>query len=74
MVRFSGIKCSRKSETSLEGYETFGNKLAGCFIGPVQTVLKEKSSHWVNILDGVDGYIMPGSTILLIGPPGRPAN
>ncbi|KAI6695438.1 hypothetical protein NL676_023148 [Syzygium grande] len=70
VVRFSGIKYSRNCEISSGGYETFGNKLMGCFLGPIKTIFKRKSSIWMHILEGVDGYIMPGSMTLLLGPPG----
>ncbi|XAR52732.1 Sulfate-transporting ATPase [Bertholletia excelsa] len=51
-------------------YETFGNKVLGCFLGPFKTLLQRKDSTWLHILRGVDGYIMPGSLTLLVGPPG----
>ncbi|PON98277.1 ABC transporter, G [Trema orientale] len=37
---------------------------------PLKTVFKSKTSSWLQILKGVDGYIMPGSMTLLLGPPG----
>ncbi|GMY21985.1 Brefeldin A resistance protein [Fagus crenata] len=70
VVRFSGIKYKRKFEISNNGYETFGNKLVGCFVGPLKTLLQRKNSTWLKILKGVEGYIMPGSMTLLLGPPG----
>ncbi|XP_021692482.2 ABC transporter G family member 37 [Hevea brasiliensis] len=70
VVRFSSIKYSRKFEISDNGYETFGNKVVGCFFGPLRTLLREKNSIWLQVLKGVDGYIMPGSMTLLLGPPG----
>ena len=71
MVRFSGIKYSRKLVIPSNGYETFGNKVLGCFVGPFRTLLQRKESTWLHILKGVDGYIMPGSMTLLLGPPGK---
>lgn len=71
VVRFSSIKYSRKFEISDNGYETFGNKVVGCFIGPLRTLFGEKNSIWLQVLKGVDGYIMPGSMTLLLGPPGK---
>ncbi|KAA8545286.1 hypothetical protein F0562_020070 [Nyssa sinensis] len=70
VVRFSGIKYSRKFEIPSNGYETFGNKVEGCFTGPFKTLFQRKNSTWVQILKGVDGYVMPGSMTLLLGPPG----
>ncbi|KAF8043114.1 hypothetical protein BT93_A1456 [Corymbia citriodora subsp. variegata] len=70
VVRFSGIKYSKHCKVSSGGYETFGNKLMGCFLGPIKTILKRRGSIWMHILEGVDGYIMPGSMTLLLGPPG----
>ncbi|XP_057493189.1 ABC transporter G family member 31-like [Actinidia eriantha] len=70
VVRFSGIKYSRKLVVPSNGYETFGNKVLGCFVGPFRTLLQRKESTWLHILKGVDGYIMPGSMTLLLGPPG----
>ncbi|KAK2977191.1 hypothetical protein RJ640_008816 [Escallonia rubra] len=70
VVRFSGIKYSAKIDVSSNEYETFGNKVVGCFLGPFKTLLKESNSTWLPILKGVDGYIMPGSITLLLGPPG----
>ncbi|KAI8027101.1 ABC transporter G family member 38 [Camellia lanceoleosa] len=70
VVRFSGIKCSRKFDIPRDEYETFGNKVLGCFVGPFKTLLQKKNSTWLHILKGVDGYIMPGSITLLLGPPG----
>jgi hypothetical protein len=71
VVRFSGIKFTRKFEISNNGYETFGKKLVACFVGPLKTLLQRKKSKWMQILRGVDGYIMPGSMTLLLGPPGQ---
>lgn len=71
VVRFSNIRYARKVEVSDNEYETFGSKLVGCFIGPLKTVFKRKSSSWLQILKGVDGYFMPGSMTLLLGPPGN---
>lgn len=70
VIRFSGIKYSKKYEIPNNEYETFGNKLVGCFIGPLRKFLQKKTSIWLDILKGVDGYIMPGSMTLLLGPPG----
>ena len=70
VVRFSDIMYKRKFEISNNGYETFGNKLVGCFVGPLKTLLQRKNSTWLEILNGVEGYIMPGSMTLLLGPPG----
>ncbi|KAI3439344.1 uncharacterized protein J3R85_004754 [Psidium guajava] len=42
----------------------------GCLLGPVKTILRRKSSILTHVLEGVDGYIMPGSMTLLLGPPG----
>ncbi|KAL3725770.1 hypothetical protein ACJRO7_030751 [Eucalyptus globulus] len=61
VVRFSGIKYSRNCQILSGGYETFGNKLMGCFLGPIKTILKRKSSIQMQILERVDGYIMPSS-------------
>ncbi|XP_059654383.1 ABC transporter G family member 39-like [Cornus florida] len=70
VVRFSGIKYSKKFENPSNKYETFGNKLVGCFVGPFRTLFQRNDSTWVHILKGVDGYVMPGSMTLLLGPPG----
>ncbi|KAL3725768.1 hypothetical protein ACJRO7_030749 [Eucalyptus globulus] len=70
VVRFYGIKYSKNCEISSGGYATFGNKLMGCFLGPIKTILKEKGLTRMQILKGVDGCIMPGSMTLLLGPPG----
>ncbi|KAK3016996.1 hypothetical protein RJ639_006562 [Escallonia herrerae] len=70
VVRFSGIMYSAKIDVSSDEYETFGNKVVGCFLGPFKTLVKESNSTWLPILKGVDGYIMPGSITLLLGPPG----
>ncbi|XP_077240342.1 pleiotropic drug resistance protein 1-like [Tasmannia lanceolata] len=70
VIRFSGIKYSRKFEISGEGYATFGNKLLGCFFGPLKTVFQRKNSISLQILKGIDGYVMPGSMTLILGPPG----
>ena len=74
VVRFSDIKYKRKFEIPNNRYETFGNKLVGCFVGPLKTLLQRKNSTWLQILKGVDGYIMPGSMTLLLGPPGSNIN
>ncbi|KAL3515901.1 hypothetical protein ACH5RR_022803 [Cinchona calisaya] len=70
VIRFSGISYSKKYETPSNEYETFGNKLVGCFITPFKKIFKKKNPTWINILKGVEGYIMPGSVTLLLGPPG----
>ncbi|CAK9181178.1 unnamed protein product [Ilex paraguariensis] len=70
VVRFSNVQYSKKFEISGNEYETFGNKLVGCFVGPFKALFQEKNSTWVHILKGVDGYLMPGSMTLLLGPPG----
>ena len=70
VVRFSNINYTRKIEVSSDGYDTFGNKLVGFFVGPLKTLLKRKNSIELQILKGVDGHIMPGSMTLLLGPPG----
>ncbi|KAF8401251.1 hypothetical protein HHK36_012183 [Tetracentron sinense] len=70
VVRFSSIKYSRKFEISGDGYETFGNKVLGCLVGPLKSLLHRKNSTQLQILNGVDGYVMPGSMTLLLGPPG----
>lgn len=71
VVRFSGIKYSRKIDIPNSEYETFGNKLWGCLVGPFKTLFKRENSRWLHVLKGVDGYIMPGSMTLLLGPPGK---
>jgi ABC-type multidrug transport system ATPase subunit len=71
VVRFSGINYSKKIEISDNGYETFGNKVVDCFVGPLKSLLQRKDPKWMQILRGVDGYIMPGSMTLLLGPPGK---
>ncbi|PON69613.1 ABC transporter, G [Parasponia andersonii] len=70
VVRFSNVRYATKVEVSDNEYETFGSKLVDCFMGPLNTVFKSKTSSWLQILKGVDGYIMPGSMTLLLGPPG----
>ncbi|OMP09385.1 hypothetical protein COLO4_05497 [Corchorus olitorius] len=71
VVRFSGIKYWRKFRIPDYEYETFGNKVVGCFVGPLKAVSQSNNStNWNQILRGVDGYIMPGSLTLLLGPPG----
>ncbi|XP_058077607.1 ABC transporter G family member 43-like [Magnolia sinica] len=70
VVRFSGIKYSRKFEISSDGYATFGNKLLGCFFAPLRSLFRRKNTTELQILKGVDGYVMPGSITLLLGPPG----
>ncbi|CAL1407763.1 unnamed protein product [Linum trigynum] len=70
VVRFSGIKYSRKMEIPTCRYETFGSKVVGCFLGPFKTLLQAKKFIWLEVLKGVDGYIMPGSMTLLLGPQG----
>ena len=70
VVRFSNINYTRKFEVCSDGYDTFGDKLVGFFVGPLKTLLKRKNSIELQILKGVDGYIMPGSMTLLLGPPG----
>ncbi|WCJ26876.1 ABC transporter G family member 36 [Euphorbia peplus] len=70
VVRFSGVKYRRKFEISDNGYETFGNKVVGFFVGPLKTLLGRKKATWLQVLKGTDGYIMPGSMTLLLGPPG----
>ncbi|OMO86213.1 hypothetical protein CCACVL1_09721 [Corchorus capsularis] len=71
VVRFSGIKYWRKFRIPDCEYETFGNKVVGCFVGPLKAVSQSNNStNWIQILRGVDGYIMPGSLTLLLGPPG----
>jgi ABC-type multidrug transport system ATPase subunit len=42
-----------------------------CFVGPLKSLLQRKDPKWMQILRGVDGYIMPGSMTLLLGPPGK---
>lgn len=71
VVRFSNIKLTRKFRVSDGTYETFGNKVVACFVGPIKTLLQEQDSTWLQVLKGVDGYIMPGSMTLLLGPPGK---
>ncbi|KAJ4836594.1 hypothetical protein Tsubulata_030481, partial [Turnera subulata] len=46
VVRFSNIKYSRKLEISGNEYETFGNKLVGCLVGPFKSLLQRKNSTW----------------------------
>ncbi|ERN03264.1 ABC transporter G family member 36 isoform X1 [Amborella trichopoda] len=70
VVRFSGIQYSRKFENLHSGYETFGKKLFGCFFGLAFRLLQKRYSSWMPVLKGIDGYVMPGSMTLLLGPPG----
>ncbi|KAF9594335.1 hypothetical protein IFM89_030464 [Coptis chinensis] len=70
VVRFSDIKYTRTFKSYDGGYATFGNKLVGCFSGPFKRFFERKNLTQLQILKGVDGYIMPGSMTLLLGPPG----
>ncbi|KAK6911685.1 ABC transporter-like, ATP-binding domain [Dillenia turbinata] len=70
VVRFSGINYSKTIKMSDREYNTFGNKLVDCFVGPLRAFFQRKTSMELQILKGVDGYIMPGSMTLLLGPPG----
>ncbi|KAL6008711.1 hypothetical protein ACLOJK_021937 [Asimina triloba] len=70
VVRFSGIRYSKRVEISEEGYATFGSKLLGCFVGPLRSFSNRKKTVELQILNGIDGYVMPGSMTLLLGPPG----
>uniref|UniRef100_A0A0D9Y0H1 ABC transporter domain-containing protein n=1 Tax=Leersia perrieri TaxID=77586 RepID=A0A0D9Y0H1_9ORYZ len=71
VVKFCGITYSAKIETAAFRYETFGNKLLECFVQPVRSLsLGQQRSTKLHILNGIDGYIMPGSMTLLLGPPG----
>lgn len=70
VIRFSGISYSKKFEIPSNEYETFGNKVVEWFLGPFKKIFLTTNSTWMNILKGVDGYIMPGSMTLLLGPPG----
>ncbi|CAN6348072.1 unnamed protein product [Urochloa humidicola] len=70
VVKFRGITYSAKIETTAFSYETFGNKLLACFVQPVGSLSLSKRSTEFQILKGIDGYIMPGSMTLVLGPPG----
>ncbi|KAG2630033.1 hypothetical protein PVAP13_3KG516603 [Panicum virgatum] len=70
IVKFCGITYSAKIETASFSYETFGNKLLECFMQPVRSLSLSKRSAEFQILKGIDGYIMPGSMTLVLGPPG----
>ncbi|KAJ0980557.1 hypothetical protein J5N97_008812 [Dioscorea zingiberensis] len=71
MVKFSGIRYSKKVDTMAHiGYETFGSKLLGWFLGPLRSLFNRNRSNYIQILDGIEGYIMPGSMTLVLGPPG----
>ncbi|CDP15212.1 unnamed protein product [Coffea canephora] len=70
VIKFSGISYAKKFEIPSNKYETFGNKVVGWFTGPFKKIFQSKNSTWINILKGIDGYIMPGSMTLLLGPPG----
>uniref|UniRef100_J3NE90 ABC transporter domain-containing protein n=1 Tax=Oryza brachyantha TaxID=4533 RepID=J3NE90_ORYBR len=70
IVKFCGITYSAKIETSTFRYETFGNKLLEWFVQPVRSLSMGQRSTELHILKGIDGYIMPGSMTLLLGPPG----
>ncbi|GLJ34605.1 hypothetical protein SUGI_0695940 [Cryptomeria japonica] len=70
VVKFSGLKYSATVELPSPGYETFGKKLLGCFFGPFKSLYKRNRTINVQILQDIDGYIMPGSMTLLLGPPG----
>ncbi|CAN6343362.1 unnamed protein product [Urochloa humidicola] len=70
VVKFCGITYSAKIETTAFSYETFGNKLLACFVQPVRSLSLSKRSTELQILKGIDGYIMPGSMTLVLGPPG----
>ncbi|EFJ33605.1 hypothetical protein SELMODRAFT_406260 [Selaginella moellendorffii] len=71
VVRFSGVRLSVSQEQAL-GYETFGGKLLGCFLGPLRNLLLDRKTikRKIEVLKDLDGFIMPGSTTLLLGPPG----
>ena len=71
IVKFCGITFSAKIETASFSYETFGNKLLECFMQPVRSLSLSKRSAEFQILKGIDGYIMPGSMTLVLGPPGN---
>ncbi|KAL6847372.1 hypothetical protein ACP4OV_023225 [Aristida adscensionis] len=70
VVKFCGITYSTKIEMADFSYETFGNKLLECFVQPVRSLSLSKRSAELQILKGIDGYIMPGSMTLVLGPPG----
>ncbi|CAN6338630.1 unnamed protein product [Urochloa humidicola] len=70
VVKFCGITYSAKIETAAFSYETFGNKLLECFVQPARSLSLSKRSTELQILKGIDGYIMPGSMTLVLGPPG----
>jgi hypothetical protein len=71
VVKFCGITYSAKVETAAFSYETFGNKLLECFVQPVRSLPLSKRPAELQILKGIDGYIMPGSMTLVLGPPGN---
>ncbi|KAL6623571.1 hypothetical protein ACP70R_033450 [Stipagrostis hirtigluma subsp. patula] len=70
VVKFSGVTYTTKIEASAFSYETFGNKLLECFVQPVRSLSLSKRSAELHILKGIDGYVMPGSMTLVLGPPG----
>ncbi|TVU49709.1 hypothetical protein EJB05_01035, partial [Eragrostis curvula] len=70
VVKFYGIAYSTRIETAAFSYETFGNKLLECFLQPVRSLSLSKRLAEFHILKGIDGYIMPGSITLVLGPPG----
>ncbi|KAF0887584.1 hypothetical protein E2562_002303 [Oryza meyeriana var. granulata] len=70
VVKFCGITYSAKIEIAAFRYETFGNKLLECFVQPVRSLSMGQTSTELHILKGIDGYVMPGSMTLLLGPPG----
>ena len=71
VVKFCGITYLAKIETATFSYETFGNKLLEYFVQPIRSLSLSKRSAELQILKGIDGYIMPGSMTLVLGPPGN---
>jgi len=61
VVKFCGITYLAKIETAAFSYETFGNKLLEYFVQPIRSLSLSKRSAELQILKGIDGYIMPGS-------------
>ncbi|CAD6267446.1 unnamed protein product [Miscanthus lutarioriparius] len=70
VVKFCGITYLAKIERAAFSYETFGNKLLEYFVQPIRSLSLSKRSAELQILKGIDGYNMPGSMTLVLGPPG----
>lgn len=65
-----GISYKANLPVDPDGYDTFGKKLLGCFLGPFINIVRKKEFVELEILKDLVGYVMPGSMTLLLGPPG----